>query len=102
MKKRYDNHRDKINIYIKLINYDNNKNRNKNKNSYKSTFIKLDVISKIKINKRNFKKKKQNNKTNKKMCYSCGKSSHFARKCRLENVVLKRQFNAMLKKVLDN
>ncbi len=44
---------------------------------------------------------KQNNKFQK-TYYLCGKSSHFARDCRLRNLITPRQINAMLREILDS
>ena len=36
-----------------------------------------------------------------KTCYFCDKSSHFAKDCRSREMMLQRQINVMLKKILD-
>ena len=55
----------------------------------------------IRLNKgKNFKAKRNNMKKNK-TCYSCDKSSHFAKDCRSRRIMPQRQINVMLKKKLD-
>ncbi len=45
-------------------------------------------------------KEKQDSKS--KTCYSCDKSSHFARDCRSKNLIISRQINAMLREILNS
>ena len=44
---------------------------------------------------------KKNDMKRKKTCYSYGKSSHFVKDCRTREMMLSRQINATLKKILD-
>ena len=46
-------------------------------------------------------RKKQDNKFQK-TCYLCDKLSHFARDCRLRNLINRWQINAMLREILDS
>ncbi len=46
-------------------------------------------------------RRKQDNK-NLRTCYSCDKSSHFARDCRSKNLIIPRQINAMLREIFDS
>jgi hypothetical protein len=45
-------------------------------------------------------REKQDNKL--KTCYSCDKSSHFARDCRSKNLIISRQINAMLRETFNS
>ena len=105
MKKKYDEEsRGKVEIYL-----------NRLSSSYfeKSNFDKrrrvdehVDIVSMklnftIRFNKgKNFKVKRDNMKKNK-TCYSCDKSSHFAKDCRSREMMPQRQINVMLRKKLD-
>ena len=46
-------------------------------------------------------KVKQGNMRKNKTCYSCGKSSHFAKDCRSREMMSQRQINVMLRRELD-
>ncbi len=60
--------------------------------------MELDSIQRRK--KKNFRRKQDNK--NSKTCYSCDKSSHFARDCRSKNLMISRQINVMLREILDS
>jgi hypothetical protein len=45
-------------------------------------------------------REKQDSKS--KTCYSCDKSSHFARDCRSKNLMIPRQINAMLREIFNS
>ena len=63
--------------------------------------ISMELNSTIRFNKgRNLKVKRGNMKKNK-TCYSCDKSSHFAKDCRSREMMPQRQINVMLRKKLD-
>ena len=55
----------------------------------------------IRFNKEKNFKVKRNNMKKDKTCYSCGKSSHFAKDCRSREMMPQRQINVMLRKKLD-
>ena len=104
MKKRYDESREKTDIFIehfserKKESRFNNRNRDKF-NYYESMSMKLNFTQRRKRNK-SFKNKQQSNRNNKK-CYACDKSNHFARDCRSKKLMFQRQINVTLKIVLE-
>ena len=55
----------------------------------------------IRFNKGKNPKAKRGNMKKDKTCYSCDKSSHFAKDCRSRGMMPQRQINVMLKKELD-
>ena len=61
--------------------------------------MKLDFT--IRSNKKKKPQSKENDMKKKKTCYSCGKSSHFAKDCRMREMMSSRQINVTLKKILD-
>ena len=92
MKKKFENSREKFEIYAKKnFNEKNSHFKNDKQHSFEITFMKLNTITRRK--KINFKTKRNNKKT----CYNCDKLNHFAKNCR-NKMMQRRQFNAMLKK----
>ena len=105
MKKKYDEkfkRRTKIYLnqllssYFERLNFDKRRHVDEH----------IDIVSMklnftIPFNKgKNLKAKRGNMKKNK-TCYSCDKSSHFAKDCRSREMMPQRQINVMLKKKLD-
>ena len=63
--------------------------------------VSMELNSTIRIGKGKNLRAKRGNMKKDKTCYSCDKSSHFARDCRSRGMVPQRQINAMLRKKLD-
>ena len=85
--------REKIDFYTNNINYRDNASViyvNKNKNSSNIVSMKLNATMRRKKTK-NFKKRKNNKQIRK--CYSCDKSNHFAKNCKMSDV--KSQINIL-------
>ena len=60
--------------------------------------VPMELNSTIRFNKGKNPKTKRGNMKKDKTCYSCDKSSHFARDCRSRGMVPQRQINAMLRR----
>ena len=63
--------------------------------------VSMKLNSTIRFNKGKNLKVKRDNMKKDKTCYSCDKSSHFARNCRSRGMMSQRQINAMLRKKFD-
>ena len=105
MKKKYDEElKEKIEIYSSRLSSSYFEKSNFDKRQHVDEHV--DIVSMkldfaIRHNKgKNFKVKQNNMKKNK-TCYSCDKSSHFAKNCRSREMIPQRQINVMLKKKLD-
>ena len=105
MKKKYDEKsQGKIKTYLDRLSSSYYEESNFDKKRYVDEHV--DIVSMkldftIRFNKgKNFKVKRNNMKKDK-TCYSCGKSSHFAKDCRSRGMMFQQQINVMLKKKLD-
>ena len=105
MKKKYNEEpREKVKIYSNRLSSSYFERSNFDKERRVDEHV--DIVSMklnfmIRFNKgKNFKVKRSNMKKNK-TCYSCGKSSHFAKNCRSREMMPQRQINVMLKKKLN-
>ena len=104
MKKRYDESRERTDIFIEHFSERRKESRFNNRNHdkfnyYESMSMKLNFIQRRKKNK-SFKDKQQDNRNNKK-CYAYDKSNHFARDCRSKRLMFQRQINVTLKVVFE-
>ena len=104
MKKRYDESRERTDIFIEHFNERKRKSRFNNRNHdkfnyYESMSMKLNFTQRRKRNK-SLRDKQQNNKNSKK-CYACDKSSHFAKNCRSKKLMLQRQINVTLRIIFE-
>jgi len=102
IKKRYNQSREKTKIFFEsTIKYYLRESRSNQKYSNldycESASMKLNSIQYCKEKN---SREKQNNKS--KTCYSCDKSSHFARDCHSKNLIISRQINAMLREILNS
>ena len=105
MKKKYDEKpRGKVGIYSSRLSslYFEESNFDKGRRVDEH----IDIISMklnftIRFNKGKNLKVKRDNMKKDKTCYSCDKSSHFAKDCRSREMMSQRQINVMLKKELD-
>ncbi len=103
IKKRYNQFREKAEIFFKLtIKYQQKKfcsnQKYSNSDYYRFVFIKLNFTQQYK--KKN-SREKQNNKFQK-TYYLYSKPNYFARDCRLQNLINCRQINTILKEIFDS
>ena len=102
MKKKYDEKfKRRIEIYLKRLSSSYFKESNFNKRRHVDEHV--DIVSMklnftIRFNKGKSLKVKRNNMKKNKTCYSCDKSSHFAKNYRSREMMPSRQINVMLKK----
>ncbi len=104
MKKQYDQLHERTKIFFKLTikyylrEFRFNQKKYSNLDYREFALMKLNFIQRRK--EKNFREK-QNNKFQK-TYYSCGKLDHFARDCRLRNLINRRQINVMLREILNS
>ena len=105
MKKKYDEKfKGRAEIYSKRLTSSYSKGSSFERGRRVDEYV--DIISmKLDFTIRSNKGKKFQNKENdmkkKKTCYSCDKSSHFVKNCRMREMMFSRQINVTLKKILD-
>ena len=105
MKKKYDEKpRGKIETYSSRLSSSYFEESNFDKERRVDEHV--DIVSMklnftIRFNKEKNFKVKRNNMKKDKTCYSCGKSSHFAKDCRSREMMSQRQINVMLRRELD-
>jgi len=102
MKKQYDQLHERAKTFFEsTIKYYLRESRSKQKysnlNYCESASMKLDSTQYCKEKN---SREKQDNKS--KTCYSCSKSSYFAKDCRSKNLIISRQINAMLREILNS
>ena len=105
MKKKYDEKfKKRIEIYLNRLSSSYSKKSNFERKRHVDEHV--DIVS-MKLNftiRSNKGKKSQNEKNDirkKKTCYSCDKSSHFAKDCRTRGMMSSRQINVTLREMLD-
>ena len=105
MKKKYDEEpRGRIEIYSSRLSSSYSRRLNFDRGRRVDEHV--DIVS-MELNSTIFSHKEKNlkirqgNKKKDKTCYSCDKSSHFAKNCRSREMMPQRQINAMLRKELD-
>ena len=105
MKKKYDEEpREKIETYSSrfLLSYFKESNFDKGRRVDEHVeIVSMKLNFTIRFNKGKNLKVKQSNMKKNKTCYSCDKSSHFAKDCRSREMMPQRQINVMLRKKLD-
>ena len=105
MKKKYDEEfKEKVETYSSrlLSSYFEDSNFDKKRHVDEHVdIVSMKLNFTIRFNKEKNLKIKRNNMKKDKTCYSCDKSSHFAKNCRSREMMSQRQINAMLKKKFD-
>ena len=105
MKKKYDEKfKRRIRIYLSRLSSSYYEELNFDKRRHVDEHVNI-VSMKLNFTIRHNKEKnfkiKRNNMKKDKTCYTCDKSSHFVKNYRSRKMMLQRQINVMLKKILD-
>ena len=105
MKRKYDEEsKGRVEIYSSRLSSSYSRESNFDKERRVNEFaeiISMKLNFTIRFNKGKKLKAKRDNMRKDKTCYSCGKSSHFAKNCRSREMMSQRQINIMLRKKLD-
>ena len=105
MKKKYDEElKERVEIYSSRLSssYVEESNFDKGRRVDEHVdIVSMELNFTIRNNKGKNLKIKRDNMKKDKTCYSCDKSSHFAKNCRSRGMMPQRQINVMLKKELD-
>ena len=105
MKKKYDEEpRGRIEIYLSRLSssYFEESNFDKERRVDEHVeIVSMKLNFTIRLNKEKNLKVKRGNMKKDKTCYSCDKSSHFAKDCCSRGMMFQRQINAMLRRELD-
>ena len=105
MKKKYDEKlRGKAKIYSRRLTSSYSRESNFERKRHVDEhvdIVSMKLNSTIRSNEGRKPQSKENNVKRKKTCYSCDKSSHFAKDCRTREVMPLRQINATLRKILN-
>ena len=105
MKKKYDEElKRRIEIYSSRLSSSYFEESNFDKRRHVDEpidIVSMELDFTIRQNKEKNPKARRNNMRKDKTCYSCGKSSHFAKNCRSRGMMPQRQINVMLRKELD-
>ena len=105
MKKKYDEKlKERIEIYSRRLTLSYSRELSFGRRRHVDEHV--DIVSMkldftIRSNKGKKPQSKRNDMKRRKTCYSCDKSSHFAKDCRTRGMMLSRQINATLRKMLD-
>ena len=105
MKKRYDEEpKGRIEIYSKRLTSSYSKElsfERERRVDEHVDIVSMKLNSTIRSNKEKKPQSKGNDMRKKKTCYSCDKSSHFVKDCRMREMMFSRQINVTLRKIFN-